>query len=147
MMLLLKRTSRDREIKQFAKKESFSQVPEFYENSLEVSEHFIRLKGEIIPKNYIIGVYVEAHAMIDFYFIFITGEWKNVFHIPRKGSKEAESSLHVLKQCIPNAMITTTSWLFEWPTLHKKKLAGHYQELEEKQEIDYLIHNFVSFYE
>ena len=147
MILLSKEARRDKAIKELALKESFSVVPDFYENSLEESQHFIRLKKEVIPKNYIIGVYVEARSMIDFYVILITGEWKAVFHMPRKASKEAERCLPILKRCLPNTMITTTNWLFEWNMIHKKKLELNYKELEEKMGIPDLVYNFIPIYE
>lgn len=147
MMLLSKRAKQEKMINEQAHKESFLAAPGFYENSLEVSEHFIKLEKEVIPKNYIIGIYVEARSMIDFYFMFITGEWKAVFHMPGKASKEAERTLPILKRCIPNAMLTTTNWLFEWSMMHKKKLAMNYKELEDKYGIPYLIHNFIPIYE
>ncbi|RDU22023.1 hypothetical protein [Anaerosacchariphilus polymeriproducens] len=141
-------------IKNEIKSEVFEPVPDFYENKLQVSKHWLKIGRVYIPKSFIIGTYeltpMFAARMTQAYhlrFVLITGEDKFSIDYAYYEFDKLEESLKVLERYLPNSIMSYYDWLFTWRYLHIKQIRENYKEMLEVYGLEYLVHNRVDVFE
>ncbi len=138
--------------------ETFETFPIYKHITLEVSEHWLRIKKRRrdiwYPKNFIIGAYqFQTPGETDDYWVkicMITGELSDEITIPNTNSCR-EIFLHAmqaLKRVLPKeAIVENGSSFYLWFSNHKKLIKNHFNQLVAEKGIQYLIENHVDFYE
>jgi uncharacterized protein YwbE len=125
----------------------YFQKVEFYEGKLEVSKNWIRINGTYLPKNFIIGTYDLTGQersrfnteMYRVHFVLITGESKFSMEISHKKYPELRKNLYILKEHLPNAIITDSNWFSAWESYHKKKIVLNYKTMQKEMGVERLI--------
>lgn len=140
-------------IKEEIKSETFEPVPDFYENKLQVSKHWLKIGGVYVPKSFIIGTYELTPMFVKpitapycLRFVLITGEDKFELAFSHNKFEELEEGLKILERYLPNAIMSYYDWLFTWKYLHIKQIRENYKEMLETYGLEYLIHNKVDVY-
>lgn len=141
-------------IKEEIKSEEFELVSDFYENKLQVSEHWIKIGRVYIPKSFIIGTFeltpMFVARMTQAYhlrFVLITGEDKFSIDYAYNEFEKFEESLEILERYLPNSILSYYDWFSYWNVLHKKKIKDNFKELLESKGLEYLVHNRVDVFE
>ncbi|RDU22024.1 hypothetical protein [Anaerosacchariphilus polymeriproducens] len=140
-------------IKYEIKSEVFETVPDFYENKLQVSKHWLKIGRVYIPKNFIIGTYevtpmfaARTTQAYHLRFVLITGEDKFSIDYAHYEFDKLEESLAILERYLPNSIMSYYSWLLYWRDLHLKQIRENYKEMLETYGLEYLIHNRMDVY-
>ncbi len=138
--------------------ETFETYPIYKHITLEVSEHWLRIKKRKrdiwYPRNFIIGAYQFRSGGEDttpafwIYLSMITGEESQEIRIPYSCKDTFKDTMKTLKNVLPKGTIVQDGRLFmHWFSNHKKIIKNYFNQLEAEKGIQYLIENRVGFYE